>query len=100
MPKKRKRAIKGGVTKVESQPLFRLVLDLGDIYYEANAETITEAMDKLEVDKFKLKTYGIFTLKSQGKKSQYKATPFEIRKMLVNKTSKELLADRLLTQLK
>jgi hypothetical protein len=79
---------------------FNLSLDLGDLNYKSEGDTVVEAINNLGVDRFKIRSYGVFTLKSEGKKSELKQTPFQIRRILVNKTAAEILADRLITTLK
>ena len=84
----------------QAKLLFDLSLDVGGEHYRASGNTPLECLDKIEPDKFKLNTFGIYKLTGMGKKSEVKKTPFEIRRILFNKTAKEIMAHKLVMFLK
>ena len=84
----------------KAEPKFKLSLDIGDEHYKSDGATALECLEKIQPDKFKLKTFGFFTLRNKGMKAEAKKTPFEIRRITFNKVAKEILADRLSKLLK
>lgn len=87
------------VARVKSKK-FKLSLDFGDLHYQAKGDSVIEAMENLKVDRFHIQGFGIFTLESGKKKAELKYTPFLIRRLLVNRTSRELFQKRILLNLK
>jgi len=97
----RKKIIKKvSAVKKEKVPKFSLSLNLGELHYKAKGESVVEAMEKLNVDRFKIRGFGIFILKSGNKKAELKYTPFQIRRILVNKIAALIFEKRILMMLK
>ncbi len=87
------------VVKAEPKK-FKLSLDLGDLHYETKADSVVEAIVNLSIDRFKIRGYGLFTLKDGKKKAELKYTPFQMRRLLINQTARNLFERNILIRLK
>jgi hypothetical protein len=83
------------------KPKFKISLILGDLEYSSKGNSAAEALGNLNIDKFKIKTWGDFVLESGNKKTMtIRQTPFQVRRLLVNRTAKEIFGDKLFLGLK
>ncbi len=83
-------------------PKFEMDLNFkgSDLNYNSKGDSIIEALDNLNIDKFKLRTYGVFILKNGKKKGQLQQTPFQIKRLLFNKVAKEIFEKKILMTMK
>ena len=79
---------------------FRVSLVLGETNYKSQGDSVSEALGKLEIDRLKIKTYGFLTIKNGQKTSQAKITPFQIRRVAINRIFRNILAKKLSLTLK
>jgi hypothetical protein len=82
---------------------FKLSLNFSGIIYQGEGNTILEALEevKSKTNKFLIKTWGIFTLLSGGKKAELEMRPFQIRNLLYGGGfAKDLLSKRIEMRLK
>jgi hypothetical protein len=96
MPKK----IKTKPVKKEPKKIS-LSLVCGDKTYTADTDTIAEALDIIYKESFgKLKTWGVFTLKTENKKTEIRLRPIQIKRIFIMKFAKELFEKRAMMNLK
>ena len=80
---------------------FEVVLTIGDKKYPTKADTIIESLETIYKDsEGKVKTWGVFNIKSEGKKAELKLFPLQVKRALGNKVAREIFAKRLLMNLK
>ena len=96
MPKKK---IKLAKIKIEPKK-FKLFLDCGG-QYKSEADTFAEALATIYKDSFgKIKTWGVFTLETEGKKSQIQLRPIQIKRAFLGRFAQDLLEKRMMMILK
>ena len=96
MPKKK---IKSAKTKTEPKK-FRLSLDCAG-KYKSEADTFGEALKTIYEDSFgKIKTWGVFTLETGGKKAEIQLRPIQIKRAFLGHFAQDLLEKRLMINLK
>ena len=85
----------------KTKPKIKLSLDLAGEIFRAKADTFPEALNTIYKDSFgKVKTWGIFTLETGGKKSQIEMRPLPIKRAFLGKFAQGLLFKRLTVMLK
>ena len=78
-----------------------LSLVCGDKKYKAEADTFQEALESIYKDSLGfIKTWGVFTLKVGGKKSEFRYRPIQIKRAFLMRFGRELLEKRLNLMLK
>jgi len=95
----RKKTIK--LAKIKKEPKkFKLFLDCGE-KYESEADTFKEALTTIYKDSFgKIKTWGVFILETDGKKSQIQLRPIQIKRAFLGHFAQDLLEKRMMMALK
>ena len=80
---------------------FKLSLDCAGIKYTTNTDTIAEALDFIYKESFgKIKTWGVFTLETEGKKAEIRLRPIQIKRAFVMRFARELFEKRMLMSLR
>lgn len=80
---------------------IKLSLNLAGEIFQAKADTFQEALETIYKDSFgKVKTWGVFTLKVKGEKSELELRPIQIKRAFVGKFAQDLLFKRLTMMLK
>ncbi len=79
-----------------------LILYCGDKTFKATADTFNEVVESIRKESFgSIRTWGVFKLKVGNKTSEFKYTPFQIRRMFNGGGfNRRLLLDRLTTLLR
>lgn len=106
-PKKvtsKKIVVKKKSSAKESKPTasnYVIILKLADNTFEAKGKDFMEAMQGLKGEvNVVLKSKGEFMLQSENKKSTVMLKPFQIRKLLLDKTMQEIFQKRMINALK
>ena len=78
-----------------------LFLVCGDKEYKAEADTFQEALQSIYKESLGfIKTWGVFTLKVGGKKSEFRYRPIQIKRAFLGRFAMELLEKRMNLMLK
>lgn len=83
----------------KSQPKYKVSLKLPDKTYSKTAPSIVEALDALNLD-VKIGSKGVFEVQFGKLKAEIYLWPRMIRKLAINKLSKELFQKRMIGALK
>jgi len=86
-------------TKVSRSPKYKVSLLLPDKTHSKTGSTILEALEAIEPPQF-FKAKAIITVNFGKLKAEVWMYPFQLRKLFVNPTSRQLLAKRLMLGLK
>lgn len=79
----------------------KLSLDVAGLIFKSQAETFKEALGTIYQDSFgKVKTWGVFTLETGGKKAELQLRPIQIKRAFLGRFAQDLLEKRLLMILK
>ena len=80
---------------------IKLSLDLRDIVFKSEADTFQEALEKIQKDSFgKIRTWGVLKLETEGKSSEFRYSPIQMKRAFVGSFAKDLLYKRLIMLLK
>jgi hypothetical protein len=89
------------VSKVESKtdekdPKINLTLTLGALSFNSKADDFETAIKNISKESFgKVKTWGVFNLKKEGKISEIRLKPFQIKRVFFLSFPRNLLEKRL-----
>lgn len=77
--------------KSKTEPKIKLSLVCGDRKYTAETDTIQEALDIINEKSLGfIKTWGIFTLKTEGKTASIERRPIQIKRIFTMGFAKDL----------
>lgn len=89
------------MSKKKEPKKFKLSLDLSGEIFTSESNDFKEALATIYKDSFgKVKTWGIFTLKTGGKKSEIELRPIQIKRAFLGRFAQDLLFKRLTLMLK
>ena len=78
---------------------YRVTLSVGDYVFDNEADTVVGAMETLFTKDKMLKNRAKLSVHSGGLSSEINLYPVQLRRLMVNKTTREVLAKRLITLL-
>ena len=81
------------------QAKYRVSLKLANNIYTKIAPSIIEALDRIKPEGI-FKTKGVITVSTSGLKSEIMLFPFQLKRLFINNTAKEIFQKRMIGALK
>ena len=97
--KKIEKKVKKPASKLKETGAYSCVLDCAGNKYETKGETIVECLEKLKPTIIKSRSI-LNVSKGELKSTPISLSPFQVKKMMVNKINREILQKRLLISFK